>query len=141
MTATTARIVVGAFDATIFAPFQFKEVVKAFPGRRWDSERKCWLLDVAFTDDVADALRRAGCTVYLTRQDGTAWKSGRPDHGHRDEPADGWAEMLFAAVGPERADSIFRALSKVLHPDVSGDDGVLMRELLEARNGGARRSA
>jgi len=40
---------------------------------------------------------------------------------------------VYAAVGPQRADDVFRALAKVLHSDVGGDDH-LMRDLLAARN-------
>ena len=43
-----------------------------------------------------------------------------------------WAANLFAAVGEARQESVFKALTKVLHPDVGGDDA-LMQALNDAR--------
>jgi hypothetical protein len=44
-----------------------------------------------------------------------------------------WASMLFTTVGPDRAKSVHRALTKVLHPDNpnTGDD-TMWRELNDA---------
>ncbi|WP_433758014.1 hypothetical protein [Nocardia sp. CA-135398] len=47
--------------------------------------------------------------------------------------ANSWAEMLFAAVGPALSESVFRALTKCLHPDVSGADRTLQQQLNAAR--------
>lgn len=44
-----------------------------------------------------------------------------------------WAETLMDAVGLQRRDAVFRALSRVLHPDTETGDNDLMRELLHAR--------
>ncbi|WP_329414602.1 hypothetical protein OG563_18045 [Nocardia vinacea] len=46
----------------------------------------------------------------------------------------GWAEMLFAAVGPALSESVFKALTKCLHPDVSGADRTLQQQLNAARD-------
>ncbi|WP_280300972.1 hypothetical protein [Nocardia neocaledoniensis] len=45
-----------------------------------------------------------------------------------------WAEQLFLAVGGARADAVFKALAKILHPDVGkAGDTVLMQQLNDAR--------
>jgi hypothetical protein len=46
------------------------------------------------------------------------------------EPLESWATRLFEVMGPDRAKSVHRALSKVLHPDnqYTGDE-TLFREL------------
>ncbi|HWT48540.1 MAG TPA: hypothetical protein VN255_08180, partial [Mycobacterium sp.] len=43
-----------------------------------------------------------------------------------------WAKILFRRVGRERREPVFRALTRVLHPDVGGDHH-LMQELNAAR--------
>lgn len=46
-----------------------------------------------------------------------------------------WAEHLIEAVGAERREPVVRALTKVLHPDVTTTgDTVLMQQLLDARS-------
>ena len=51
-----------------------------------------------------------------------------PDHSTAD-----WARLLFDRVGPERADVVFRVLSRVLHPDNAIGDVALQQELSDAR--------
>jgi hypothetical protein len=57
---------------------------------------------------------------------------------HRQTPPGGqtqnWAEVLLTAVGPERADAVFRAVSRIVHPDTENGDAGLMRELIAARD-------
>ena len=40
-----------------------------------------------------------------------------------------WSKFLFDAVGPDKVQETFRAMSKVLHPDVNGGDDRRWREL------------
>jgi hypothetical protein len=128
----TARILVESERARIYAPYELREVIKSLPGRSWDRDRKCWWISTALVDEAANVLRVSGCEVFVTRPDGSAWSSGRPGAGIRGEPGSGWADLLLEAVGPSRRDQVFRALAKVLHPDVGGD-AVLMRDLIAAR--------
>ena len=139
----TARVVVGSQAARAFVPFELKSIPKSFPGKRWDPVGKCWILPVSMVDALANALRAAGVTVFVTCPDGTPWKSGATGRGHRATPGDDWADGLFAAVGPDRVDLVFRALSKTLHPDAAAGDTVLMQQLNAARERAAfrRRSA
>ena len=138
----TARIVVGP-QAKAYVPYDLKEIVKSFPGKRWDSVGKHWSIPLEFVQPLAEALRAAGCEVFITRPDGTPWTSGSTSHGTRATPAADWADSLFAAVGPDRVDLVFRALSKTLHPDAAAGDTVLMQQLNAARERDAfrRRSA
>ncbi|MFF2085911.1 hypothetical protein ACFVVM_19200 [Nocardia sp. NPDC058176] len=54
----------------------------------------------------------------------------------RGSPAGGtWAEQLFSALGASRTEAVFRALTKVFHPDnIKTGDTVLMQQLNEARD-------
>lgn len=92
--------------------------------RDWNPAERCWLVDDYYVDALAKALRRNGHRVR--RADGT------PPPPPRQEPTP-WAAALFAAVGTERHDTVFRALSRVLHPDTPTGDTALMHDLLEAR--------
>lgn len=136
----TARIIVWGTEAQAGVPYPLKDIPKSFPGRRWDKAKKCWFVPVDFVNQLADALRAAGCTVYVTRANGEPWGSGRGSHGHRSTPADGWADAMFEAVGPDRMDAVYKALSRTLHPDLAGGDTALMQELNTARQR-RRRSA
>ena len=130
---TTARLIVEAGQVQVFAPYALKEIIKSLPNRRWDKLGKCWIIPVRHADLCGNALRAAGCEVFLTRPDGTPWTSGRPDAGHRSTPGPDWAEGLLDAVGPQRIDKVYRALSRVLHPDAGGDMQ-LMQQLNIARD-------
>jgi hypothetical protein len=45
-----------------------------------------------------------------------------------------WATMQFEWVGPTRHTAVYRALSKVLHPDTATGDHTLMVALSNAKN-------
>lgn len=127
-----ARLVVVGTVAKAYVPFDLREIVKSFPGKRWDSIRKHWTVPVDFVDALADALRVAGCEVFITHPNGASWTSGSTSHGTRSTPAADWADQLFSAVGPDLAETVFKALTKALHPDTGGDT-VLMQQLNAAR--------
>lgn len=85
---------------------------------------------------LAAELRRRGHTVVGLQE------QRRERVTHHD--GRGWADSLFAAVGPERATPVYRALSKVLHPDVATGDTTLQRQLNDAYSeitASARRTA
>jgi hypothetical protein len=103
----------------------------AVPGhaRDWNPATKTWTVDVGHAEPLASALRATGHKVLgldaprtdpPPRADGSA-----PDTAQ-------WARILFRRVGPNHRDPVFRALTKVLHPDVGGDHS-LMQELNQAR--------
>jgi hypothetical protein len=84
--------------------------------------RREWLVEDAFAVQLADTMRRFGCTVV-------GLEAPRCD----DDPA-AWARALFRRVGPSRAEPVFRSLTRVLHPDnAETGDTQLQRELNAAR--------
>ena len=84
VTGDVARVVVDPPVARVYAPYEMRPLIKTIPGRRWlPAPEKCWQIPLTVVDDLADALRAVGCMVFLTRRDGTAWSSGRANHGHR----------------------------------------------------------
>lgn len=90
--------------------------------RSYDPERRRWSIGDEFGENLAKVLQDAGHKVV-----------GAPEAPKSTESAN-WAEVLFRRVGVDRQDAIFRALTKVLHPDnpLTGDT-VLQRELNSAR--------
>lgn len=67
---------------------------------------------------MADDFTEAGFTVLGIRPRAAVCESD-------------WARAVLWRVGAQRSDAVFRALSKVLHPDSPAGDTRLMRELLE----------
>lgn len=100
------------------------DLVKLIPGhaRKWDPVGKVWMVQAHYASGLAADMRAMGCTII-----GLDQPKPPPTTG-----AD-WASALFTRVGKARADSVFRALSKILHPDMETGDSTLQRELLEAR--------
>jgi DnaB helicase-like protein len=78
-------------------------------------------------------LPRIGGAPYV-HSNGSPWDSGNAHAGQRDLPGQNWADHLFAAVGPGRAEKIFAALTRILHPDVDGGSTELMQQLNVARD-------
>lgn len=79
--------------------------------RRWDPVRKVWFFDPPWSDEAVDIARAffPGLVVVGAAQD--------------DVPApDGWAVALFAALPERLHDPAYKALVKVVHPDIGGDE-------------------
>ena len=104
-------------------------VVKELPYsyRRWDSVDRCWYVELWAVDELVGKFRRHAWTpTFLRRHD---------DPEPATEAADrSWAVVLMEAVGPQRREAVFRALTRVLHPDVTGGDTTLQQQLNEARD-------
>ena len=101
------------------------DLVKLIPGhaRKWDPTGKVWTVQAHYVHGLAADMRARGCTIIGLDQPEPPTPGGGTD----------WASALFTRVGKARADSVFRALSKILHPDMETGDSTLQRELLEAR--------
>lgn len=129
-------IVIEAHGALLDIRFPFDRemiaAVKRVPTTRWDPARKVWTASVAVAAALRVALRKWDADILWLGIDCPPFPSANRPGGQQHGGGD-WAAALFAAVGPSRADAVFRALSKVLHPDVATGDGGLMRELLAAR--------
>lgn len=108
-------------------------------GRHWNPAAKVWTISSLHVGDFISYARRAGHHVMDLRGDGG--QKRRTDHDHYGSSATphGWAESLLAAVGPEREDAVFKALTRVLHPDTATGSTELMQQLNRARD--ARRKA
>ena len=101
------------------------DVVKRLPhfSRRWDPAAKMWIVDAAFIGEVVQGLKSFGYSIK-------GLETPKPGVSQAN-----WADALFNRVGPDRVDPIFRALTRILHPDnpATGDE-VIQQELNKARD-------
>lgn len=123
MTGNVARLIVSGRQCIAFVPYDFRHIPKSLPGRRWDKDRKAWILTVELVDALADSLRAAGLTVYL---DGGPWTTTGP-HGRKDKPAPDWVTAAFRAVAPGNADRLRAGLLRAFHTDRGGTLDVAQR--------------
>ena len=104
------------------------------PGK-WRPATRSWWIFVYYAGYLASELDAHGHTVIGLNP--THWRRHGSQHNgaqHNGSAGDDWAKALFARVGPERADAVFKALTRVLHPDnVATGDTELQRELNDAR--------
>lgn len=112
------------------------DLVKTVPSyaRSWDATTKQWRVAAGYAEPLALAMRERGYIV-------TGLEPPRRVHDQAVDPS--WAQILFQRVGHDRVDPVFRALTKVLHPDnPDTGDADMQRELIAARdeNGGATES-
>jgi hypothetical protein len=108
------------YDPSVVAAI--KQTVPGY-ARSWDAQRRCWHVEPDWMHLLAAELRRHGHQV-----------TGVDQPPARNSETDDWARVLFRRVGPHRIEPIFRAIARVLHPDVATGDTMLMRELLDARD-------
>jgi hypothetical protein len=133
--ATSDARVSFTYDATVV------ELIKSVGPRhrrRWDADAKVWTVASGFASTFVRAARLAGHTViddFTSSRRGSGSRADRPRQRTTD-----WATALFEAVGPERREPVYKALSRVLHPDVGGDTQ-LMQDLNRAPDQLGRRAA
>ena len=104
-------------------------IVKTIPasGRSWDPARKQWTVSDLYARELADTLQAEGYPVV-----GLTATPPPPPPPPRQPPPGTWAQQLFKAVGPDRAQAVHRALTKVLHPDTPTGDTRLQQQLNDA---------
>lgn len=109
----------GGFTVSFRYGSRLVDLVKAVPAgrRRWNKTTKTWWVANPHGAWLADDLTRAGYIV--------AGEHERDDHRDGAVEWGAWAQTLFAAVGPDRAAAVHRALARVLHPDVGGDTALM----------------
>jgi hypothetical protein len=88
--------------------------------RSYDPVLRQWTVNVTYVHKLADSMRELGCTVVGLDP---PLQTGR----------DSWAQQLLDQVGIDRIQAVYRALTRVLHPDnqVTGD-GRLQQQLNDA---------
>ncbi|MBF6082118.1 hypothetical protein IU485_12185 [Nocardia cyriacigeorgica] len=96
--------------------------------------QKCEALDLAAKSMLAEVMRLQEDLDQL-QQENQQLKERLTKEAGRAPVSGSWAEQLFHAVGRDRRDNVYRALSKILHPDVQTGSKVLMQQLNDARNG------
>ncbi len=125
----TVRIVVEGNKAKIRSPFEAKDAIKTMPIRRWDPSIKCWVIPAEDVDELQAILEAEGFKVIITgvreqRRDPP------PRNGRNTET---WADGLFTALNPALAEKAYKALVRVIHPDVGGSTEA-MKQLNAARD-------
>lgn len=145
------------------------DVIKAMPARSWDSATKTWTIPSIYVGTLKVALEAIGDAVVVTGRPAAApGDSARHEADRRSWNAErtrlerdrqrlqqevnrlrstaaaasgqDWAEQLLGKLTPEQADKAYRALVRVLHPDVGGDHRLMQqlnvaRDLYSARSG------
>lgn len=106
-----------AYDSAIVS--LIKSTIPAY-ARSWSAHTRCWFIDADWTPLLAAELRYHGHTV-----------TGPADPAQ--QQCTDWAKALFRAVGPQRTPAVYRALSKVLHPDAPTGCPILQQQLNAAR--------
>jgi hypothetical protein len=96
--------------------------------RDWNPATKEWTIRAGHAEQLASALRSTGHKVLGLDPP----RSDPPPRADGPDTAQ-WARDLLTRVGPSHRDPVFRALTKVLHPDVGGDHR-LMQDLNRARD-------
>ena len=105
------------------------ELVKAavdWRDRAWSPTDRCWYIDRWMVCQLVDELTAVGATVRWEDADSPCRRQQQAEPPSAwAQPS--WAELLMTAVGEARRDAVFRALSKVLHPDVveTGDTALI----------------
>lgn len=115
------------------------EIVKSVPPqhRAYNPDKREWWVSGFAAPRLVDELNRCGFVNVIGYVSGQDRSSGyrRPPPRETNPSQSDWAGSLFAAVGPARQDAVFRALTKILHPDnPTTGDAELMKALLAARD-------
>lgn len=105
-----------------------KSVVPSF-ARSWHPDRRVWHIDDDCAEGFAAVAQALGHTVVGIEPEPPPRATRGTDSGSSDQ----WARILLRAVGPSRHEPVFRALTRVLHPDNAVGDTRLMQQLNEAR--------
>lgn len=95
--------------------------------RSWNPDKKVWTVHDHSVPYLIKLLKDMGHQTHWQKAESKA--KAKANH----KPSTNWAVTLFDRVGPERKEAVFKALSKVLHPDTPTGDHDLMRELLDGR--------
>lgn len=99
---------------TISSPFAAKDDIKLSPfGARWSPATKKWT--TREPEMMAMHLARLGWDVTLIYPDGKQRNFSKPDTG------DDWVQAIKKALPEHLHEPAYKALLRVVHPDVGGD--------------------
>lgn len=119
---TDGVLVSFVYDADLVEAFK---AAVPHTARRWRAADRVWWVATAAMPALTAALENTGHQVHNNRPRGPQRSDIRRDT---------WADVMFEAVGPHRADAVHRALTRVLHPDTPAGDTALMQALNTARD-------
>lgn len=114
------RIKVEQTDAKVFSPFECRDLIKSMPVRSWSSTGKYWSIPVHDVDDLQAALEEAGYHVVVIREAQQQRQQYEPLSNNGQSSGGTWADDMFITLGPQLADKAYKALVKVVHPDLGG---------------------
>lgn len=119
--ARKARIIVDDGEAYVYTPYIESLVydLRELPVRRWDSERRCWIVPEIFVDDVIDILSGYKDVLSGVQVSGTTRSSK-----HR-PPDFNWVDELFAELPSQALTRVYRSLAYAFHPDVGGNPEIM----------------
>jgi hypothetical protein len=127
------QIVVDSFEARAYTPYDARAVVKASvlsSLRRWDTTRKCWVIDPCCVPVLANALKYAGLKVFVTSPNGTPWSPpGTSTLQPKQTPAADWIEQAFRACPDRSVERLRKNLLTVWHPDLADGDTKLAQRI------------
>lgn len=147
------RIEVGPVVAEVHSPYDAArvETIKSIPGRTWDKDGKFWKIPSGRVPSLVAALQSNGDHVQVVgmappppsaESDAIIARLEREKQRLQQEvirlknaqaaKEQNWAEQLLGTLDAEQAEKAYRALSRVLHPDMGGDTA-LMQQLNAAR--------
>jgi len=100
-----------------------KDAIKALPDARWDPQLKVWGIPAQFRAEAERLLRRHGFVPVGGKEE--------RETGRAETSSASWADALRSALPEHLREPAFKALQRVLHPDVGGD-GRLAQQLNDA---------
>ncbi|MFI6477384.1 hypothetical protein ACIBH1_05590 [Nonomuraea sp. NPDC050663] len=113
------RIVVDGSEALVRSPFEAKDLIKSMPDRKWSPADKAWVIPADDVVDLQAVLSASGYQVIVTHKQ-------KAKQERREQPRTGrstnqtWADLMLASLTPDLAEKAFKALTRVLHPDIGG---------------------
>jgi hypothetical protein len=133
---TTVRIErqgTGMFaEARVLFPYNahLVDLIRSVPGRYWNSDDRFWTIPVGEVNATARMFAGAGADVTVDGRPYTEHQTKEPPP-RQPPPSGDEIDALFRRLPVQLRTPAFRALAKVLHPDIGGDPG-LMRSLITA---------
>ncbi len=113
------RMIVEDGKAKVFSPFEAKDLVKSMPTRSWSAADKAWVIPAEDVDDLKDLLEASGYRVLITHKQAKQERRSEPPP-RQARTGRTWADDLLTSLSPELAERAFKALTRVLHPDIGG---------------------